>query len=312
MMQGGENPRYNNVGGVVENAGYVLSDSHAAGTIPRKDLTWAFDFYDHGGNASSGINGFHDIANGSAYLAVCTNASFCGFWNPGQGSTLTSFGGTLSYGYGARLTTMMSDNMQTVADTATKKYNSYLTTLNAPAAIQGNGTYTVAGVFRYDGAGYNTVPLWTTGDTSGTNTAVFLGYAATDGSSLELGWGSVNANRWRYNSGFSLVAGNWYFIACTVQASGATPVAHMWMGVGGLLVDKIAGVSRASTGGSPTQTPNVAAAPITIGLEPGQDYTTNASYAGLFVYSRALGQAEAGLMYKTVKTKMAARGVTLQ
>jgi hypothetical protein len=81
----------------------------------------------------------------------------------------------------------------------------------------------------------------------------------------------------------------------------------MWTGIGGALVDKIAGVSRTASSGSPsTAAPNVAAAPFTTGVE------ANASYASLFVYSRALSQAEVGLMYKTVKAKMAARGVTLQ
>jgi hypothetical protein len=123
----------------------------------------------------------------------------------------------------------------------------------------------------------------------------------------------VNANRWRYNSGFSLTAGNWYFITCTVQANGATPIAHMWVGVGGSLVDKIAGVSRAATGGTPVQTPNVAATPLVLGFDSvGATHTVKGSYAGLFVYNRALGQSEIGLMYQTVKAKMALRGVTLQ
>jgi hypothetical protein len=44
----------------------------------------------------------------------------------------------------------------------------------------------------------------------------------------------------------------------------------------------------------------------------GATHNAGASYAGLFVYGRALGRAEAGLMYNTLKAKMAARGVTLQ
>ena len=140
---------------------------------------------------------------------------------------------------------------------------------------------------------------------------VGLQYSST-GTNLELGWGTVSANRWRFNSGLSMVAGNWYFIACTVQANGATPIAQMWMGSDGALVDKIAGVSRAATGGGPTQPPGVVAAPMSLGLYPGSGSSVNASYAGLFVYNRALGQSEVGLMYRTVKAKMAARGVTLQ
>ena len=169
--------------------------------------------------------------------------------------------------------------------------------------MQGNGTFTVAGVFRYDAAGNGIVPLWTTGDSSGSNTSVGLRYSSNNGAGLELAWWGNNAGYWKYTSAYALVPGNWYFIAATVEANGATPIAHLWMGVGGELVDKLAGVTRRSTGGNPVQTPNVAAAPISLGTEPGQAVTTKASYASLFVYGRALEQAEAGLMYQTLKAK---------
>jgi hypothetical protein len=178
--------------------------------------------------------------------------------------------------------------------------------------MQGNGSYSVVGVFRRDaGTAYNVVPFWLAGST-GPGATIALGYAGADGSNLELGWG-LYGDRWRYNSGFTLPAGNWYFIACTVQANGANPTAHMWMGIGGALVDKLAGISRTETGGSSaTATPNVTAAPLRLGTDLGSGQTANASYASLFVYGRPLSQAEVGLMYTTMKAKMAARGVTLQ
>ena len=71
-------------------------------------------------------------------------------------------------------------------------------------------------------------------------------------------------------------------------------------------------MSRTITCGSPTAAPNVAATPIYMGTQQGDTSTANASYAGLFVYGRALRQPEVGLMYQTVKAKMAARGVVLQ
>ena len=316
MMQGGENPRYNNVGGI-SHAGYILTESHATGTIPRKDLDWAFDLYDHGGNTAPinsvgfGTRGFHDIANGSAYLSPCSG-SVCGDFNPGQGIALKPYGMEVyDAGYLAHTVTVQHETPQTIAIAAAHPTTGGLTPVNAPTAMQGNGTFTVAGVFRYNVAGFNQVPLWFTGDNSGTNTGVALSYSNNGGTNLELGWG-VSANRWRYNSGFSLVPGNWYFIACTVEANESTPIAHMWIGIGGSIVDKIKGVTRSSTGGNPVQTPNVAAAPLLLGAEPGNTHTVSASYASLFVYSRALAQAEAGLMYETLKTKMAARGVVLQ
>jgi hypothetical protein len=304
MWQGGDNPHYSSVFGYATNAGYVLSESHAPGTIPRKNLLWAFDFYDHGGDTTAaGMIGFHDIANGTAFLMPCSGLT-CNEFNAGQGNVLGSYGAQIvDGGYGRQMLTTQHETPATMA--------SGLTLLNAPAAVQGNGTFTVGGVFRFDGTTYNNAPLWMFGDASGSNTEVALSYSNYTGGPLELGWG-VNANRWRYTSGFTMVAGNWYFIACTVQANGATPIGHMWMGVGGALVDQIAGVPRTSTGGTPTQTPNVSASPLILGMEPGQTHSVNASYASLFLYGRALGQAEAGLMYRTVKTKMAARGVAVQ
>ena len=316
MLMASESAHYYNVGRAGFNAGLVLSDSHAPGTIPRKDLAWAFDFYDHGGNTSSGITGFHDIANGAAFIVPCLgNPTWSCQWSSGQGITLQPYGANLQdNGYGVHLVTAMHETPQTIAIGAanyTTTGTSGLSLQNIPSAMQGNGSYTVAEVFRINGTGYNQVPLWLAGTSSGSNTEVALSYPNSAGGPLELGWG-VSANRWRYLSAFTPGTGNWYFLACTVQANGATPIGHMWVGAGGTLVDKIAGISRSSTGGSPTQTPNVAAAPMLLGIEPGATHHTNASYANLFVYGRALSQAEVGLMYQTVKAEMAARGVTVQ
>jgi hypothetical protein len=80
-----------------------------------------------------------------------------------------------------------------------------------------------------------------------------------------------------------------------------------------VLLDKIAGVAYASTGGTPTKTPNVSASPLVLNtVDSNQGNRGLLSYAGLFVYSRVLGQAETGLVYNTLKATMAARGVTLQ
>lgn len=78
-------------------------------------------------------------------------------------------------------------------------------------------------------------------------------------------------------------------------------------------MDEIAGVSRTASGGAPTQTPNVAGAPFRLNADVSTTpASNNASYASLFIHSRARGQAEVTLMYNTVKAKMASRGVTLQ
>ena len=261
----------------------------------------------------SGITGLRDLANGTAFLMPCytDGATFCGGFAASKGITLQKYGVDVTdQGYTARVSSFMHETPQTAAIGATKSQPGGGTSQDAPAAMSGNGTFTVAGVFRRNGTGFSQVPLWSTGADSGSASSfIGLSYNNATGGPLELGWGL--GNRWRFNSGWTMTAGNWYFIACTVQANGAAPVAHMWTGADGVLVDRIAGVGRTSTGGSPTQTPAVTASPLTLGLSY-SGHHASASYAGLYVYGRALGQAEIGLMYQTMRTKMAARGLTLQ
>ena len=315
MLQNSEGPRYDLTGMGVVNAGYIISDSHVAGSIPRRDIVWAFDLYDHGGNLaiSDNMNGFHDVANGSAFLFPCSNG--CGWFYTGvlgqtnYGMTLGTEGPSTNYvGYNAHLSTVSHDSPQTVASGLAINSSNPLAGLspqNIPAALQGNSSFTVAGVFRRNSGTTYYGTFWTVGN-GAPGTSWGLQYTPSDGSHLQLGMGT-SGDHWLYDTAFTLPAGNWYFIACTVQANGATPIPHMWTGIGGALVDKIAGVARTASSGSPsTAAPNVAAAPFTTGAD------SNASYGSLFVYSRALSQAEIGLMYNTVKAKMAVRGVTLQ
>jgi len=137
---------------------------------------------------------------------------------------------------------------------------------------------------------------------------IALSSASTSGI-LELGWGL--GNRWRYNSGWAMTNGLWYFIACTVQASAAAPMAGMWIGENGTLSDKIARVSRTSSGGTPAPTPVVTASPLSLASYNAGRHLS-ASYGGLYVYGRVLGPAELGFVYQTLKREMARRGETLQ
>ena len=100
-------------------------------------------------------------------------------------------------------------------------------------------------------------------------------------------------------------------MAATVQANGSTPIAHLWTGVGGALVDEIAGVTYAKTGGSTPQTPNVTAGPLLLGTDAA-GYTLSGSYAGLLVYNRVLSATECQALYRTLKTKMSERGIVVQ
>jgi len=288
----------------------VYSDSHAPGTIPRRDLALGFDFYDHaGGGPLSGVVGMRDFAKDGIMMVPCHGPGLCD-WNSGQGVTSQPFGvQIINNGYQANMTSMRHEFPQTAAIAAANTTTNGLTPANAPAAMQGNGTFTVISVISRISGTDQQVPLWSTGINSGSaSSMVALSYPNATGV-LELGWGL--GNRWRYNSGWAMTNGLWYFIACTVQANGASPLASMWIGENGVLVDKIAGVSRTSTGGTPTQTPAVAASPFIL-AQFNSGRHASASYGGLYIYSRVLGRAEIGFVYQTLKREMARRGVTLQ
>lgn len=300
ILQKGTSPRSNDVTAFTLNAGYEISSSGASGTIPSTGLLWAFDMLDQAGDSTvSGFTGFTDVANGSSFMAACTSTVLCYTWNPGQGTNYTNFGASLvNGGYGAVMSLYYSPT-----NTGTKP---------VPTSIQGNGTYTVVSVFRRDaGFSFGQTPIWVAGDNSGSNTEVAVSYDSTAGANLELGWG-VSNNRWRYVSPFTMTAGNWYFVATTVTAGSPNPLASIWVGVGGSLVDEISGVSRTSTGGTPTQTPNVASTKFNIGLENGSTTNITGSYASMFAYDRVLNTTELNLLYQSMITKMAARGITLQ
>jgi hypothetical protein len=275
-------------------SGVVMTDSHAPGTIPRSGLQWLFDFYDYGRIPALNPDqygmtapGYHDIANGSACLMPCSTdggVTRCE-WIPGQGTSPSIGYATIANrGYSANITSLKHETPDTIGTAGIPDYN--LSATNAPVAMQGNGTYTVAGVFRYD-SGSNGA-LWSTGGAS-------LQYGAS-GAALAFAWGSN-----KLTSTFNLVAGNWYFIALTVAASATNPAVHGWVGNGGAISDRMAGATR--TGST---APSVSAAPMLLGSN------ANASFAWFSVHSRALGQSEVDLMYRTAKAKMAARGVMLQ
>jgi hypothetical protein len=303
-------------------AGYQFSDGHMPGSFPRNGLVWAFDFQDQGAN--SGITNwpyFVDRANRSAVIKPCIGGSYGNF------SSLTECsGGMISYrgvtmedsgirvgqaGYGAAFTVFPHPLTGDVAG-------------NAPAAMQGNGSYSVVGVFRLNGnTSFNRCGgLWATGTfTASTNTEIIL--CNTNGN-LQLAWNSAYRPRSHYVSTFTFPNfTNWYFIAATVKATttacttNCVPVARLWIGgavTPGVLTDTIAGVSWTDIGGSVTvHTPNVTAAPFVIGMGgTTDDDGGKISLATLMVYSRPLTYPEVQMMYQSMKMKMAARGVTLQ
>ena len=314
MLQAGENPRYSNAVYQHMNSGLVFSDGHMPGSIPRKDLALAYDFYDHAGDTTPlNVSGFHDLAKGGSFLTPCVTGGYCGAFYPGPGTTLGTYGAKLEYGYGANMSTVTHDQPQTIALSVTHSATAGLTPQNAPISMQGNGTFTVVSIFRYDSSSSGNRPIWVTGNTLTSAQSVSLAYSYTD-SNLSLNWGgNATTDGWKwFHSSFTPTVGNWIFVASTVTANGSSPLAHMWVGVSGTLVDELAGVTYTTVWGSPVATPAVTAAPLILGTDPNYDATVNASYAGLFVYNRALTYPEVQLVYRSMKVKMAARGVTLQ
>jgi hypothetical protein len=313
---GSDTPVYNPMDILRTNSGLVISDSHAPGTIPRNGIVAAWDFFDQTGDTSQTGNsanlfnaGFHDIASGGMFLTPCAIGFLCGAW--GSNKTLTAYGAQFaSTGANPGMLTMTHWGPTTISNGLAATTTGGMTPANM-TALAGNSSYTVVQVARIDtlpGPG-QVEPFWSVGDWSGTNTWVEL---HPDSAKTVLLWGT-NTGLWWFNSSYTFTATNWYFIATVVQANGATPAANLWVGIGGKLVDEFVGVSRTAAGTAATQTPNVTAKPFTLrNAGPMVTDALDSSYAGTYVYNRALNRAEAGLMYTTLKANAAKRGLTVQ
>jgi hypothetical protein len=282
-------------------AGWAFGSGAIAGTFARSGLLAAFDFMD-GGIACAGANCypfFEDIAAGSMALLTC--------WNDGgprcsaeKGNSLLSTGYRATSGYSAHIESL-SSKFDYTSKTATTAGNA-----NAPAAMTGDGTFSVAGVYRFDTSAYN--PVWMTGD-SNTSLAHSVGLSMTSTGKLSMEWGSQYQYKYATTATFVPTTGQWYFIAASVTAGGAV---KLWTGVSGVLVDELAGIARIPTpaGGSPVQTPAVTAAPLWLaGNAAG---SANVSYAGLWIYDHALLSVEAQVLYQAAKIKMRERGIAVQ
>jgi hypothetical protein len=252
---------------------------------------------DHGGTAGSLYPFFHDVANGATILYPCytDGGVHCGQMVSAKGLDALANSIRVNHGYSPRFESNISD-----LNTGVTGGNQ-----NAPAAMQGNGTFTVAGVFRSDEATHG--PIWATGNPVGDNASVELVLQDTT-SYLGLDWGNHYYSHRYFHSGFAPTPGNWYFITAVVTAGSTAPTANLWVGVGGVLMDKLSGVSR---GGSGTITPAVTTTPLVLGDDAGSEGPSE-SYAGLLIYNRALSSIEVQSLYQSFKTKMAERGVTVQ
>jgi hypothetical protein len=295
----GESFQESNLYQFIVGSGYQFSDGHVAGSFPRKGLVWSFDFQDHG--ALTNWPFFVDRANNSVVISPCTgsiNAPICGTINAGQGTHLNAYGiETSDPGYNGHFNTFKSA-IDIVSGGAS-------TSISAPSAMLGNGSYSVVGVYRYQGdSPYRKVGIWSGGNATALN--VLHGTLLLD------------HGVYHYTTSFTFVPNNWYFVVATVQAqaggcgASCVPTARVWVG-GATAPGVIADVNSGVSGGS-TATPTVGAGPFLIGTNTtgdGQD-SPLMTYATVMVYDRPLTQAEVGFMYQSMKTKMKQRGVTLQ
>ncbi|MBI3888909.1 hypothetical protein HY311_03940 [Candidatus Nomurabacteria bacterium] len=306
-------PQYGGVGDVPSyldtsmgkvNSGWQFTSGEEPGTFIRKGLIWAFDFMDHGGVTASTYQFFHDVANGGAVMSPCftDGATNCNDGIMGlKGLSLLTNGIRIQDGYSARYESNISDiNRGTTAGNQ-----------NAPSVMQGNGTYSVVGIYKLDSIGYTT-SLWITGNPSDGNASVGLTTQQTTGY-MGIDWGNVYTFRWAYRSAFAPIAGNWYFMSATVTA-GSPPTAKLWVGgavTPGVLTDVISGVSRTKNGGTPATVPAVSAGPLVLEND-GSGHIPNASYAGLMLYNRALSDTENQQLYQSFKIKMKERNIIIQ
>jgi hypothetical protein len=224
---------------------------------------------------------------------------------PAHGTSLNNYGSNQAY-------SEYNGHFRTFANPIT------LAPANAPVAMQGNGSFSVVEVVRYEGATpYSRCgSMWATGDPGTTGNKMVL-MCQVNGK-IELDWNQPGQIHSQYLANFTFPnRSNWYFIATTVQAQTATPTAKVWVGgaiTPGVLTDVNAGISWTNVGGTPSPlTPNVAAATLVLGLSGyGQADGSSMTRATTMVYNRALSYPEVQLVYRSMRGKMAARGVTLQ
>jgi hypothetical protein len=313
-----DSPVYGKFDALRTNSGITISDSHAPGTIPRNGIVAAWDFWDQAGDttqtgtayASLWNAGFHDFANGGLFLTPCNIGNVCGTWTTGQGRQLTTYGANFGgAGYNPGMLTMQHWGPTTISNGLAATTTGGMTPANMNA-MAGNSSYSVVQVVRVDTvpAPGGVEPMWQVGDWSSSNTAVEL---YVNNAHTSLLWGT-SAGLWWYQSPFVFTASSWNFVTTVVQANGATPKANLWVGVGGKLVDEFAGISRTQAG-TATQTPNITAKPFTLrSMQPMATDSLDSSFAGTYIYDRALNRAEVGLMYQTLKANALKRGLTVQ
>jgi len=304
-----ETSKYLDTGHGRVNAGWQFGSGEENGNAPavfiQKGLEMSFDFMDAGGSTvDNGYPFFHDVVNNSATLIPCVASA-----TPACGIMYCAARGTCALSNGVQIVGTTGGNPRFETNLPQDPIAVSAGSKNAPSAIKGNGTYTIAGVFRMDGAGSNaSTTLWHSG-TAQTSLATLVGLSLQTTGQLGIDWGTTFDFHWSYRSTLTVTTGNWYFISAVVNGT-STPTAKLWVGNAGSITDWLQGAAYTKNGGSPPVTPNVASAPFEIGGDGSS--APRASYAGLHFYNRALSTLENQQLYRTFKLSMATRGITIQ
>lgn len=302
----GEVSSYIDIGLRKLNSGWVFGSGETPGTFNKNGLIWAFDFMDHGGDTTAKYPYFHDIINRTTIMIPCAGNSFvCG--PPFGGVTYDTNGISITDGALGRLETRTNE-INTSGGTPNQ---------NAPSVFLGNGTFTVAGIFKINATLTQTGWVWATGNSSATgnaggNQAIALVIRSGVNNYLQVWWGGGPVCEYAYQGTFKPIVGNWYFISLVIISGSPNPAAKLWTGIGGVLVDELNGISRTPVCGSPTQIPNVVAGPLRIGWDGASPNVLSGSYAGLFIYNKALSKFENDQLYQTLKLRMLDRSITIQ
>jgi hypothetical protein len=300
-------------------AGYQFSSGNITGSFPRSGLVWSFDLLDMGINQSwTNWPYFMDRANYSAVLTACdvsyASPSYCGSMTPGHGTGMNVYGIVTNQNasqYGGHFRTAQWEGNLGAP-------------VNAPAAMQGNGSYTVIGVYRQEAATEFGRPggIWSTGVRSSSDNTM-IEFNQVNGT-LELDWGATDKPHYRYITNFTFPNfTNWYFAEVTVQAAtgGNCATASVWVGgatTPGILKDVNAGATCNAVNSPGSKTPNVSAAPFVLGFNVwGNSFSSQGepfigTTATTMVYSRALSYMEIQQAYHSMVSAMARRGITLQ
>ncbi len=320
----GETQQQNILG---QGAGYTFSTGNFVGKIsgtnggigsfPRQGLIWSFDLTDSQSlNSPADWPYWMDRGNYSAALTGCTTdygsgSPACGIVHNASGTSIVN-GTSISVTYGDTSTSAHYQVIPTNWIVNDTRANSI-----TPSAMQGNGSYSVIGVYKFNTplTQFHLGSVWCTGVNGGANaqSQISLDYSNTN--FLSLNWGVETVAHWQFLANQTIATGSTYFVVTTVQANGTTPIAHLWVGLSGVLTDLFNGqtYSAVNGGSSSFKTPAVQSGPFTMGLGTfGAGSQPSISYYTKMVYGRVLSRTEIGQVYNVMKAQMSKRGVTIQ